>query len=101
MKKIRYGITRSPWLWILMAGFVLYALSFSMYYAGYFNDDASYILGAKSLMMGKYVSLDLPGQPPKTAYPPGFSLFLVPFVWLCQPHWQLLKCVSIILTCLN
>ena len=44
---------------------------------GNYVDDAHYAVLAKSLRTGQgYRTLNLPGQPPETKYPPGFPLLL-------------------------
>ena len=54
-----------PAFWALFGLLViLYALAFRTYYIGYFNDDASYLIGAKSLLTGRYADLSAPGEPP-------------------------------------
>ena len=65
---------------------------------GYFGDDALYLLGAKALLGGRYVALQLPNHPLLTVPMPGFSFFLTPFVALAQPHWGWFKGVSLLLT---
>src|SRR5262249_13333046 len=52
------------------------------YYVGFFNDDAFYIIGARSLLQGRYAELNAPGQPPLVNYPPGTSLLLAPVAFL-------------------
>lgn len=57
---------------------VLYLLCRRAYYVGFFNDDAFYIIGARSLLHGRYAELNAPGAPPLVNYMPGFSLLLAP-----------------------
>src|SRR5687767_4073973 len=82
----------------LLAAALLYAALFPRFFVGYFSDDALYILAAKSLLTGRYVSLYLPDQPYLTQILPGYPLFLAPFVALVQPHWPWLKFLSVGLT---
>lgn len=84
--------------WILGAGFLLYLGFLPRYYVGYFNDDAIYILTAKSLLHGHFSTLHLPSEPPMIHYPPGFSLLLAPFVAVLGPHWSWLKGVPVLMT---
>ncbi len=87
--------------WTLVVAFVLYAFQLTYRYVGYFGDDAAYILGAQSLLQGDYISLAHPSQIPLTQFPPGYSLFLIPFVKLFAPHWAWIKLTSIVLMLLN
>jgi hypothetical protein len=49
-------------------------------YIGWTNDDAMYVLAARSLATGQYVFLNLPNHPPNTLFFPGLPVFLLPFV---------------------
>jgi hypothetical protein len=80
---------------------LLYVFSIPRYYVGWFGDDASYIEGARSLLQGRYVALHDPHAAVQTQFPPGYPLFLVPFVKLAAGHWALLKLPSIALTLLS
>src|SRR3984893_4211517 len=97
MQTTSWGPKHYACLGILSVAGLLFALLSQFYYIGLINDDAAYALGAKSLLLGKYVALDQPGQPPLPVYPPGFPLFLAPFVALIGSHWQLLKPIPIAL----
>ena len=57
---------------------LLYLLSLRAYYVGFFNDDAFYIIGARSLLSGRYAQLNVPGEPPFISHLPGYSLLLAP-----------------------
>ncbi len=57
---------------------ILYLLSLRAYYVGFFNDDAFYIIGARSLLGGRYSELNAPGHPPLVNYFPGYSMLLAP-----------------------
>jgi hypothetical protein len=86
---------------ILLLAAPFYIAGLLRNYIGITYDDSKYILIAKSLLAGHYVALDLPGLPPLNYHLPGFSLFLVPFVWLIQPSWVWLKLIPLILTFVN
>src|SRR5437660_3946930 len=64
-------------IFLLFTGF-LYALAVNAYYVGFFNDDAFYLIGARSLLQGRYVELNQPGTPPLINYTVGYPLLLVP-----------------------
>ncbi|MDD5629795.1 MAG: hypothetical protein PHU21_12065, partial [Elusimicrobia bacterium] len=55
---------------------VLYLLCLRAYYVGFFNDDAFYLIGARSLLSGGFRELSAPGAPPMTVYMPGYPLIL-------------------------
>jgi len=61
---------------------ILYLLSLRAYYVGFFNDDAFYVIGARSLAQGRYAELNAPGEPPLVNYLPGYPLLLAPLAWL-------------------
>ncbi|MBI5240478.1 MAG: glycosyltransferase family 39 protein [Elusimicrobia bacterium] len=61
---------------------VLYLLCLRAYYVGFFNDDAFYLIGARSLMSGGFRELSAPGAPPMTVYMPGYPLLLAQWSWL-------------------
>src|ERR1051326_8861950 len=82
------------WIWILGLAALIYAFLLPRYYVGIYGDDGEYVLAARSLLQGHYVSMNLPDHPAYQHYPPGFPLFLAPFVLLLQPHWFWLKLVS-------
>lgn len=65
------------------------------------NDDALYILGAKSLLAGHYVDLSEALLPPMTLPLPGFSMVLAPFVAIFEPHWDVLKIIPLLMTLLS
>lgn len=76
---------------------VLYLLSLNAYYVGGFNDDAFYILGARSLLQGRYVELNTPGAPPLINYMPGYPLLLVPVVAIFGGHFVWYQLYSILM----
>lgn len=68
-------------------------------YIGCFGDDASYILLAKALAIGKgYVSLHYPGNPPHRDYLSGFPVFITPFIILVNETFYNLKWINTIIT---
>jgi hypothetical protein len=70
---------RSSFLFIALPVLaVLYALAVNAYYVGFFNDDAFFILGSKSLRHGAFLNLSRPGHPPLLSYMPGTSILLLP-----------------------
>lgn len=86
---------------MLAAAAAVYFGLLSRFFVGYFPDDATYVLGARSLLQGRYAALYLPGTPPLIQYPPGYPFFLAPFVYLLQPHWEWLKLTSVAATLLS
>lgn len=67
---------------LLLAGAILFWLSRHAYYVGFFNDDAYYLIGAKSLLSGRYAEIHSPGAPPLVNYLPGWPLLLAPVLAL-------------------
>lgn len=63
---------------LLGACAVLYGLSTGAYFVGFFNDDAFYIIGARSLLTGRFAELNIPGAPPMDTHSPGYPLLLLP-----------------------
>jgi len=88
----------SLWKWVLALAAGLYAFYLPAYFVGYFNDDALYLVGAKSLLQGRFVYLYRLHQPPINLILPGFPLILAPFVLTFGSHWAWYKFISVILT---
>ncbi|MFI5390580.1 MAG: hypothetical protein ACHQYQ_04390, partial [Bacteriovoracales bacterium] len=65
------------------------------------NDDAVYIIGAKSLLSGKFIDLANPNHSPLINYLPGYPLLLAPFVKIVDPHWIYLKFLSSVLIAIS
>ena len=86
---------------LLAAAGALYLGTFHWFYVGFFNDDAGFVLSARALWQGRYVLLQIPGQPPMSHFQPGYPLFLMPFLKFAGPRWALLKGLSIALTLLS
>jgi len=80
---------------------MLYAAAANQHFVGFMEDDAQYVLGAKSLLTGQYADINLPHPPPTVSPMPGFSLFLTPFVALVGKHFNILKILmaALILLC--
>ena len=65
--------------WLLLVPLAaLYWTSRGAYFVGFFNDDAFYIIGARSLLTGRFAELNVPGAPPMDTHSPGFPLLLLP-----------------------
>lgn len=93
--KIRAG--KAAWLLAAALG-LLYLCSLRAYYVGFFNDDAFYIIGSRSLLQGRYAELNAPGAPPLVNYPPGYPLLLVPLAWIFRGSLLPYQLFSVILT---
>lgn len=103
MKKIKGNIVWGKPILFLLLFFIASTLLFwsgrSATYVGYYNDDAAYILLAKALIQNEgYVSIQFPHSPLHRLYPPGFPIFLTPFVAIAGKNYELLKWVTIITT---
>ncbi len=79
MNALRRFLANAAFPWFPLLGIaVVYALAIHAYYVGFFNDDAFYIIGARSLLQGRYVELNQPGFPPLLHHMPGYAVFLAP-----------------------
>lgn len=87
-----------PWIFLFSGLAILYLLFLRSFYLGFFDDDASFVLLAQSLLNGKFSVLFLPHQPPQTQLLPGFSLLLVPWVFVLGAQSAWLKSVPLLLT---
>jgi len=67
---------------ILLSAAVLFWLCRRAYFVGFFNDDAYYLIGAKSLLSGRYAEIHSPGAPPIVTFFPGWPLLLAPVLAL-------------------
>lgn len=75
---------------LLSGAAMLYSLLNFQYKTGVYNDDAVYVLGARSLWDHSFHSLIL-----RPDYPmPGLPILLAPFAKLVEPHWTLLEWVA-------
>src|SRR5687767_12968086 len=86
---------------LLVVAAAAYLAFLPNYYVGEFGDDAVYVEAALSLLQGRYVSLSHPDTPPLIQFPPGYPLFLIPFVKMASGHWAILKITSMCLMLLN
>ena len=77
---------------------LLYLACRHAYYLGFFNDDAFYIIGARSLLHGRYAELNAPGAPPLVNYLPGFSILLTPVAAIARGTLWPFQAASIALT---
>jgi hypothetical protein len=92
-----FATSRGFWF-ILSAAALFYLALFPYFPVGYFNDDALYILGARSLLQGHFIALQSPHPHPLTWILPGYPLFLAPFVAYAGVHLSWLKGTSLLLT---
>jgi len=76
----------------------LYLLCLRAYYVGFFNDDAFYLIGARSLLAGGFRELNVPGAPPMTIYMPGYPLLLAQWSWLAGSSTLAAQLLSVALT---
>jgi hypothetical protein len=93
----RWLASASPFQILLGLSVGLNAIVFPRLDVGHFNDDALYILAARSLLRGHYVADYVPGMPPMNDPLPGFPVLLLPFVSVVQGHWAVLKCIPFLL----
>ena len=77
---------------------ILYLLCLRAYYVGFFNDDAFYLIGARSLLAGGFRELNAPGAPPMTLYMPGYPLVLAQWSWLVGSSPLAAQLLSVALT---
>ncbi len=83
---------------LLICAAALYAAYLPAFPLGTLNDDAMYVVLAKSLWQGHYTKLSVSTLPPEMIHPPGYPLFLALFVPLFGSHGVLFQIVSILLT---
>lgn len=89
-------ITRRRALILVLAA-ALFWLCHRAYWVGLFNDDAYYLIGARSLLTGRFAELQTPGAPPLVNYLPGWPLLLAPVVALARHSLAALQAFSIAL----
>lgn len=98
----RVGIAALLFLTALGA---LYVLALRAYYVGFFNDDAFFLIGSRSLLTGRFVELNQPGTPPLSHYMPGYPLLLAPLSLLFPsttvPHQLLSIVFTLVAVCLT
>lgn len=90
MKAWKAGL---PWAGLA----ALYLLCLRAYYVGFFNDDAFYLIGARSLLQGRYAELNAPGLPP-LSYHPGYPILLAPLAWITDGSLLAAQLLSVALT---
>jgi hypothetical protein len=82
----------------LVLGLIHVGLVAPHYFVGSFDDDAGYILTAKTLLAGHGLTAQLPlGTSIAGLYPPGYSALLVPLVWLWPHSFVPLRLFSVIM----
>jgi hypothetical protein len=80
----------------LILGLVHVALIAPHYFVGSFDDDAGYILTARTILAGHGLTAHLPsGTSIVGLYPPGYSALLVPLVWLWPHSFVPLRLLSV------
>jgi len=87
-----------PAFLILVSGAVFYLALANRHDIGFFEDDALYTLGARSLLTGHYRDLTGPQSLPEVHILPGFPAVLVPFVAVSSGHWNRLKVIPWLLS---
>jgi hypothetical protein len=80
---------------LLAALAALFWLCRRAYWLGCFNDDAFYLIGARSLLHGRFAELQAPGAPPLVYYLPGWPLLLAPGAALARGSVELLRAYAI------
>lgn len=88
---------RLVWLGLFFVAAVLYGLARNAYWVGFFNDDAFYLIGARSLCEGRFAELNHPAQPPLIQYLPGYPLLLAPLAALFPGAWLPAQILSVLL----
>jgi hypothetical protein len=91
-------------LWCLALGSAIWLalISINKFQLGIYNDDAYYVVLARSLVQSNYFGLiNLPGLPVPTQFPFGFPLLLSPFVFLFPGNLEILKALPFLATILN
>ncbi|HEX4047719.1 MAG TPA: glycosyltransferase family 39 protein [Elusimicrobiota bacterium] len=69
---------------LLALAAALFWLCRRAYWVGFFNDDAYYLIGARSLLTGRFAQLQTPGAPALVSYLPGWPLLLAPALALAR-----------------
>lgn len=65
---------------------------------GFFNDDAFYIIGARSLLAGRFAELNVPGAPPMDTHSPGYPLLLLPAAIVSGEGFAAYQVTSVLLS---
>ncbi len=90
---------RTFFLWSLFFALVaaVYYFARDAYYIGFFNDDAHYILGARSLLLrGSYDELFSPQQAHNVQYFPGYPMLLAAWTSVFSESPQSLRAISVL-----
>ncbi len=88
--------------WQLLA-ILLLAISLAVgrldsFQIGAFQDDAHYIVTAKSLATGLgYRLINYPSKPPETVFPPGYPLLLTPIEFIFDDNFLLIRLFSLLM----
>lgn len=78
-------------------GLLHVALVAPHYFVGSFDDDSSYILGAKAILNGQGLTGHLlNGSVVVGSYPPGYSAVLTPLVWFWPHTYTPLRLLSVV-----
>lgn len=90
------------WGLLVVALLLLFQSKYSEFQIGAFQDDATYIVLAQSILQGDaYGLVNVPGAPASTQFPFGFPLLLAPWVLLFPDNLDVLRLVSLLATCVN
>jgi hypothetical protein len=93
--------TRKYFWAIIVVGLVLYLIGFNSFPVGIYQDDASYIVLARSIATGQgYARISYPVAEPELAWPPVYPILLTPLVALWPFNFLPLKILSLLLTLL-
>ena len=80
-----------------LVGLVHAALIAPTYHVGSFDDDAGYILTAKTLLAGHGLTGHIPsGEVVIGLYPPGYSAILSPLLWVSPHDFLSLRLLSVV-----
>ena len=80
---------------LLALAAALFWLCRRAYWVGFFNDDAYYLIAARSLLTGRFAELQTPGAPPLVHYLPGWPLLLAPAVVLSRGSLAFLQAFAV------
>lgn len=90
------------WGLLVIVLVLLFQSKYREFQIGAFQDDATYIVLAQSIVRGDaYGLINVPGAPASTQFPFGFPLLLAPWVWLFPDNLDVLRLVSLLATCVN
>jgi len=90
------------WLAMLAGGALLFLRGYRSYQIGAYQDDAAYVILARSLVHSdRYGMINTPGPPGEIQFPFGYPLLLSPFVLLFPENLDAMKALSIVATMQN